>query len=51
MIWIVPVFDKMFAEFGLKLPAMTVLLINFPRWVVDYGWPIFLLLTIGAILA
>lgn len=38
MIWIVPVFDKMFAEFGLKLPVATVILINFSRWVVAYGW-------------
>lgn len=51
MIWIVPVFDKMFAEFGLKLPVMTVLLINFSRWVVDYGWPIFFLLSMGAFVA
>lgn len=51
MIWIVPVFDKMFAEFGLKLPVMTVLLINFSRWVVDYGWPIFFLLSMGALVA
>ena len=51
MIWIVPVFDKMFSEFGLKLPVMTVLLINFSRWVVDYGWPLFFLLTMGAVVA
>ena len=51
MIWIVPVFDKMFAEFGLKLPVMTILLINFSRWVVDYGWPIFFLLSMGAFVA
>ena len=38
MIWIVPVFDKMFIEFGLKLPVPTVILINFSRWVVNYGW-------------
>lgn len=50
MIWIVPVFDKMYSEFGLKLPVMTVLLINFSRWVVDYGWPILFLLTMGAFL-
>ena len=38
MIKIVPVFKKMFEEFGLKLPAMTELLINMSNWVVKYGW-------------
>lgn len=38
MLYIVPVFDKMFTEFGLKLPVMTVVLVKASRWVVDYGW-------------
>jgi type IV pilus assembly protein PilC len=38
MLKIVPVFQKMFEEFGLKLPAMTTLLINISNWVVKYGW-------------
>src|SRR5688572_9332031 len=38
MLRIVPVFQKMFEEFGLKLPAPTVLLINISKWVVEYGW-------------
>src|SRR5689334_5257818 len=38
MLKIVPVFQKMFEEFGLKLPAMTTLLINISKWVVTYGW-------------
>lgn len=38
MIKIVPVFKKMFEEFGLKLPPMTELLINMSNWVVKYGW-------------
>jgi type IV pilus assembly protein PilC len=38
MLRIVPVFQKMFEEFGLKLPAMTVLLINMSTWVVKHGW-------------
>jgi type IV pilus assembly protein PilC len=38
MLRIVPVFQKMFEEFGLKLPAMTVLLINISKWVVHHGW-------------
>lgn len=51
MVRIVPVFDQMFAEFGLKLPVMTILLINFSRWVVNYGWPLFFLLTMAALVA
>jgi len=38
MIWIVPVFDKMFGEFGLELPALTRSLISLSRWVVDFAW-------------
>ncbi len=38
MLKIVPVFKKMFDEFGLKLPAATELLINISNWVVNYGW-------------
>src|SRR5262245_17042668 len=38
MLKIVPVFQKMFEEFGLKLPAMTNLLINISNWVVKSGW-------------
>jgi type IV pilus assembly protein PilC len=38
MLKIVPVFEKMFEEFELKLPAMTVLLINISNWVVKHGW-------------
>jgi type II secretory pathway component PulF len=35
---IVPVFQKMFEEFGLKLPAPTLLVINVSKWYVTYGW-------------
>src|SRR5205085_4895433 len=38
MLRIVPVFQKMFEEFGLKLPAMTTLLVNISKWVVHHGW-------------
>ncbi len=38
MLKIVPVFQKMFEEFGLKLPPPTVLLINISNWVVSAGW-------------
>jgi general secretion pathway protein F len=47
MLWIVPVFDKMFAEFGLKLPVPTIYLINLSRWIVDYGWIPLVLLTMA----
>jgi type IV pilus assembly protein PilC len=46
MLKIVPVFQKMFEEFGLKLPAMTVLLINVSNFFVDRGF----LLTLPAVL-
>lgn len=36
MLKIVPVFDKMFEEFGLKLPAPTVLLVNMSRYIATY---------------
>jgi type IV pilus assembly protein PilC len=38
MLKIVPVFQKMFEEFGLKLPPPTLLLINISNWVVKHGW-------------
>lgn len=38
MMKIVPVFEKMFDEFELKLPPMTILLINISKWVVAHGW-------------
>src|SRR4030095_5456054 len=38
MLKIVPVFQKMFEEVGLKLPAPTMLLINISKWVVTHGW-------------
>jgi type IV pilus assembly protein PilC len=38
MLRIVPVFQKMFEEFDLKLPPMTTLLINISNWVVSSGW-------------
>jgi type II secretory pathway component PulF len=38
MMRIVPVFEKMFEEFELMLPSMTVQLINLSTWVVTIGW-------------
>jgi len=38
MLKIVPVFQKMFEEFGLKLPAMTRLVIDVAKWYVSHGW-------------
>lgn len=37
MLKIVPVFQRMFDEFGLRLPAMTNLVINASRWLSGYG--------------
>jgi type II secretory pathway component PulF len=38
MLKIIPVFQKMFEEFGLKLPAMTLVVINLSKWYVMRGW-------------
>lgn len=38
MLKIVPVFQKMFEEFGLRLPAMTLWVIDGSKWFVEYGW-------------
>jgi type II secretory pathway component PulF len=38
MLKIVPVFQKMFEEFGLKLPALTMLVIDVAKWYVNRGW-------------
>jgi type II secretory pathway component PulF len=38
MLKIVPVFQKMFEEFGLKLPAMTRSLINVCNYFLTHGW-------------
>jgi general secretion pathway protein F len=38
MLKIVPVFQKMFQEFGLELPAMTKLVINVSNWFIHNGW-------------
>ena len=37
MLKIVPVFQKMFEEFGLKLPALTNLVIDTSRWFSEFG--------------
>ncbi|QDU29855.1 type IV pilin biogenesis protein [Anatilimnocola aggregata] len=38
MLKILPVFQKMFEEFGLILPAMTQSLVTFSKWMVMEGW-------------
>lgn len=38
MLKIVPIFQRMFEEFGLKLPAMTILVIDGSKWFVKFGW-------------
>lgn len=53
MIKIVPVFQKMFEEFGLKLPVATEILVSLSKWIVKDGWwsmpliPLFLWVTIA----
>jgi type II secretory pathway component PulF len=54
MIKIVPVFQRMFYEFGLELPAPTEMLIEASHWVVSIGWiylaPLFPLTAAGLVL-
>lgn len=53
MLKIVPVFQRMFDEFGLKLPAMTALLVNLSNAFVVYGWvalPIFVVTSFSLLL-
>lgn len=40
MYWIVPKFKKIFADFGIELPGMTIMLINISDYIVDYFWTI-----------
>ena len=49
MLKIVPVFQRMFEEFGLRLPAMTSMVISVSRWLSGYG-SIFLMLVVGLLL-
>ncbi|MCA9174746.1 MAG: type II secretion system F family protein [Planctomycetales bacterium] len=49
MIKIVPVFEKMFKEFGLKLPAATELLINISNYLYHY-WYMLLIAPLGLFL-
>jgi general secretion pathway protein F len=52
MLRIVPVFQKMFQEFGLELPLTTQMLINWTNWLVHYGWyilnPLLLIMAVCA---
>lgn len=38
MIFIIPKFEKIFKDFGMKLPSLTEMLINMSRWVSDYWY-------------
>ncbi len=51
MIKIVPVFQKMFEEFGLRLPAPTQTLINVSKWCVRGGWMYLTPMTIASSIA
>jgi type II secretory pathway component PulF len=47
---IVPVFQRMFEEFGLKLPRMTMVLIDASDWFIRIGWLITLPVTLALFL-
>jgi type IV pilus assembly protein PilC len=38
MLRIVPIFQRMFEEFGLRLPAMTMFVIEASKWFIKIGW-------------
>jgi type IV pilus assembly protein PilC len=40
MYWIVPKFKRIFNDFGIELPGMTIMLINISDYIVDYFWTI-----------
>src|ERR1700730_5758978 len=42
MVLVVPKFKRVFDDFALRLPDLTVLVINISRWFVDYWWVAFL---------
>jgi type II secretory pathway component PulF len=50
MLRIVPVFQRMFEEFGLKLPTMTIVLIDASDWIVRVGWIVLLPVMLVALL-
>ncbi|MGL4465422.1 MAG: type II secretion system F family protein, partial [Planctomycetia bacterium] len=41
MIWIVPKFKKIFADFGIELPTMTIVLVETSTFMVGYWWTLF----------
>jgi type IV pilus assembly protein PilC len=54
MVFIIPKFEKIFADFKIKLPFLTVLLIDISRWFVKYWYviplvPLFIWLTLKLI--
>ncbi|MGA9342693.1 MAG: type II secretion system F family protein [Rhodanobacteraceae bacterium] len=50
LIFVVPEFEKVFANFGASLPAFTQMLVNASRFMVAYWW-LLLLILIGSIVA
>ncbi len=39
MVFVIPSFEQIFADFDVELPAITVFLVNFSSWMAnDYGW-------------
>jgi type II secretory pathway component PulF len=47
LIYVVPVFKKQFADFGVKLPFLTELCINFSDWMVDYWYVLVIPILVG----
>jgi len=42
LVFVIPTFEKMFADFGEQLPAFTQMVINFSKWARYWGWRVIL---------
>jgi len=49
MYYIIPKFESIFRDFGVALPAITVLVIDSCNFVIRYGWPALLILLIEVV--
>jgi len=50
MYYIIPKFEAIFKDFGLALPSITILVIEFCHFIIKYGWPALLILLIEVVL-
>jgi type IV pilus assembly protein PilC len=48
LLFVIPVFEKMFADFGGSLPVPTQVVIDFSRWSVEH-WYLFILVPVGMV--